>query len=130
MARNIHFDFDILMTRGDSRSIPIEFFDGDGNVEDISTWNFFYTAKVSLEDDDADAVIMLDPADLVPVVGSDGPTLSQIFIVLTHDITKDVPARDYFHDIKVINGAGTATYAMGVLTIEDGVTDRSAALAP
>jgi len=119
MAQNVYFPLDVKVTRGDSRSIPLEFYDAAGDPEDVSTWDFFYTAKGSLEDPDADAIVALDPSDLVPF--GTGP--HQVTINLT-EVHTDVNAKTYKHDVKAVTPIGTLTLAMGDLIIEDRVTIR------
>lgn len=128
MAKNLHFNFDLVVTRGDTRTIPLRFYKANGDPEDISTWLFFYTAKESLEDTDENAAITIDPDALVPVTNPDDtPDVNTVYIVLTSGLT-DIAAQSYYQDIQIVNGSDVNTYAMGTLIIEDGVTKRKVAL--
>lgn len=122
MAENTPFTLNVKMTRGDARTIPLEFYeDDDTTPEDILLWEFFYTAKKFMRDSDANAAITLDPLDIVPY------DTNKIDIGITETLS-DIPPGDYHQDIQAKNASGTFTVAIGILTIEDDVTKRSAAL--
>lgn len=122
MAENTPFEFNVTMTRGDARTIPLEFYeDDDTTPEDITLWEFFYTAKKSLRDSDENAAITLDPLDLVPY------DTNKVDIPITEILSK-IPPGEYKQDIQVKNFSGTFTAGRGLLVIEDEVTERTAAL--
>lgn len=121
MAENIDFEFDIVVTRGDARELPLEFYDDDESDLDVTTWSFFYTAKESNSDTDADAVVTKDPLDLVVY------DTNKVKLMLSETDT-DINPQDYIHDLQVINSAGTLTIGKGKLVIEEQTTVRVAAM--
>ncbi len=116
MAENTHFEFDIVITRGDSRTYPLEFYQNDGTTaEDVSLWEFFYTAKASLKDADGDAAITLDPDDFT--LKNPGAGDNEIDLIFTQTMT-DVAPKDYHHDFQIVNSFGVSTFFKGKITIE------------
>lgn len=121
MAENIHFDFDLVITKGDYREVPFEFYEEDDSGTVITTWSFFYTAKSSITDTDANAAITKDPLDLPPY------ETFKMKLILTEEDT-DIPAGEYIQEIQTINSLGVQTIAVGKLVIEEQVTIRDEAL--
>lgn len=85
---------------------------------------FFYTAKVSLDDDDAAAVIRVEPGSVI-FANSDkhGAENDQVRIPLSSVNTTLAPG-EYFHDIQEVDGGEVTTIATGSLVISKGSTDR------
>lgn len=122
MAENIAFDFDLVITKGDDRETPFEFYQEDGVTDlDVTTWSFFYTAKSTVTDTDADAAITKDPLDLAPY------DTNKMKLILSKTDTILTPG-EYIHEIQAINSLGVQTIAVGSLTIEAQVTIREVAL--
>lgn len=128
MAENTNFKWDVKVTRGDTRTIPIEFLNAIGEQEAVGASQFFYTAKKSIRDADEDAAIAIDPVDIVAVANLVSPfALNHIDIELTEAHT-DLEPGDYYQDIQRRDMTGNLHFAIGVLTIEKRVTVRTAAL--
>ena len=125
MAENAHFKLDIKVTRGDTRTVPIEFLDSDGGQEDVSLDEFFYTAKKSIKDSDEDAAILIEPSQIVAVVN---PVVKNKINIILTELNTNLEPGDYHHDIQRKNDDGILTIGRGFLTIEDRVTIRTAAL--
>lgn len=125
MAENVHFKLDVKVTQGDTRSIPLEFFDANGDQLDVDGVSFFYTAKKSIKDTDANAAIVIEPALIVPTAN---PTVKNKITITLTAVNTNLPPGDYHHDIQQVDGNGTLTVAKGTLTIEEQVTQRTAPL--
>ena len=122
MAENIAFDFDLVITKGDDRETPFEFYQEDGTTDlDVTAWSFFYTAKETITDTDANAAITKDPLDIAPY------DTNKIKLILSKTDTI-LDAGEYVHEIQAINSLGVQTIAVGKLVIEDQVTIREVAL--
>ena len=120
---NISFQFNLTITQGDDRPLRMVFDDDDGNAVDISTWDFFYTAKSAYADEDTSAIISLDPTDFTKSDSGSGTT-DQI------DATISVPAGTaagtYYQDIQVKKADGSiTTFGRGKLVVEEQVTVRT-----
>lgn len=128
------FQFDLTIVAGDDYPVELIFYDkaDDGTLtpEDISDRDWFYTAKVSASDADADAIIKVDPASMV--VDSDGDATNNPTDV-TNRLKFDLPAastnvtaRAYHQDLQTVYTVGgrVFTRGLGTLTVLDDVTDR------
>ena len=120
-----YFDLNRSVAQGDRLNIPVRFYNSSGAI-DISSDEFFYTAKKNADDVDNLAVIALDPADIVPFDSGSG-TVDKIIVCLTSAITGAIGLGEYYNDIQWIrDSVGEPwTIGKGILTIEWQVTERT-----
>ena len=122
MAKNIHFPFDTIITEGDDRTTTMVFADSGGTPTDITAWSFFYTAKVSTDDLDANAVLSLDPGDFTKSDSGGGTTDT---ITFTLDLAaSSVSPGTYEQDLQIVVAGSPTTIGRGQLVVEAQVTDR------
>jgi len=131
------FQFDLEVVIGDDQPVELIFYDEDADgvktPEDLDDRNWFYTAKSSHTDADADAVIALNPADIL--VDADGnatlnPTnvKNRLTFILPHADTALLTARNYGQDLQSVEKVGGLVFTKGVgtLTAVKDYTDRTA----
>ena len=117
------FEYDLGLAAGDTHIIVMNFHTSGTPINKASS-QFFYTAKVSLSDSDAAAVIRVEPGDVViQDSGKDGGVNDQVRITLLAAATA-LPPGEYFQDIQEVDGAEVTTIAEGVLTIKGSATTR------
>lgn len=122
---NVAFAFNLTITAGDDRQIQFVFSDGTGDPVDVSGWEFFYTAKSTVADDDVDASVALDPADFT-IDDSGGGTDDRATATIPAASTGAMSAGTYQHDLQVKKPDGSiTTIGRGQLVIEDQVTQRT-----
>jgi hypothetical protein len=125
MSENIHFPFNEIITEGDDRTITMTFTQADGvTPQDITTWNFFYTAKSSTDDVDGSAVLSLDAVDFTKS-DSGGGTTDTITFTLELASGPVLPGT-YEQDLQIVVGGAPATIGRGQLVVEAQVTIREA----
>lgn len=126
------FQFDMVLTQGDDHSWSLRFKDPDsGDPIDISSDEFFYTAKPDSAMDDADdtnAVLTIDPGD-VALTASDeggGVVVDTATFTLAAAATAAVDPGKYQQDIqRKVGGSAVKTIARGTLVVKDQVTIRT-----
>lgn len=125
MAKNVHFPFDLIITEGDDRTVTMTFTDASGDPQDISGWDFFYTAKSAVSDDDASAVVSLDPVDFTKSDSGTGTTDTVEFKIQL--APNSVSPGTYEQDIQTKDASGNiTTIGRGQLVVEAQVTQREA----
>ena len=91
--------------------VPIKFIDTAGDPYDISALDFYYTVKSSFNVSDTDGVINKLPVDAIKS-DSGGGTVDTVAFPLTAT-EMEIPARNYVHAIKMVNGAEERTWVSG-----------------
>lgn len=121
---NVSFKFNLTITAGDDRQLQFVFSDANGDPVDISTWDFFYTAKTDVSQDDDDAVIALDPADWT--ISDSGSGTDDTATATIPATATAIAAGTYVHDLQIKKADGTiTTIGHGQLVIENQVTQRT-----
>ncbi len=121
----LHFDFNRVAVQGDDHEIQMTFADEAGTPVDITSWDFYYTAKSDLAIADADAEIYLDPTDFTKS-DSGGGTTDTINFILPAATTAAMAAGNYHQDIQRILAGSPITLGLGKLVLLGEVTKRTA----
>jgi hypothetical protein len=116
---------DLTMTKGDTLTKTITFYNSNDAVIDISGWRMFFTVKKAeylTSDDDSEAEISIN--ELI------GDGTSGIWtLTITHAMTtttKDVLPGTYKYDLQIVNGTTVTTVMMGDFEITQDVTKEIA----
>lgn len=106
---------DIELYQGDYQTIDIEINDENGDDLDLTGKAIRLTVKKDHEDDDIDALIELttDNGGIALVAATLGTC--QAYVLATH--TRDLTAKNYVYDIKVIDGENPFTVASGIFKV-------------
>ena len=123
---------DLTMTKGDTLTKTITFYNSDDTVIDISDWIMKFTVKKAeylTSDDDSEAEISISET-----IGASPAGISGIWtLTITHDMTtldstttKDVLPGNYKYDLQIVNGATVTTVMMGNFEITQDVTKEIA----
>jgi len=119
---------DLTMTKGDTLTKTITFYNSDDTVIDISDWIMKFTVKKAeylTSDDDSEAEISISET-----IGPTPAGISGIWtLTITHDMTtldstttNDVLPGNYKYDLQIVNGATVTTVMMGNFEITQDVT--------
>ena len=108
MAQNIH--------------VTMTFTDAAGDPEDITAWDFFYTAKEDVSQSDGIAKLSLDPVDFTKSDSGLGTT-DTITFTLELAVLPVVPGT-YEQDLQTVISGAVSTIGRGQLVVEAQVTDR------
>ncbi len=129
------FLFDEEAVIGDDHPIELVFYDKVGDTltaEDISDRNWFYTAKNSHKDADADALIALNPADMTIDADPDltlnpSAVTNRLTFWLPKASTSVMDAKAYAQDLQSVEIASSRVFTkgLGTLTMVGDVTDRT-----
>lgn len=123
-----YFILDKPVVQGDTGTITLVFEDDavPPQAVDITLWDFYYTAKINVNDDDSDAMIKLEPGDVVKTdSGAGGGNPDTATFTLPAADTAAMTSGTYYQDIQVIKDSGRVyTIVKGSLVIEDQVTQR------
>lgn len=111
--------------RGDHWLIQFLMTDGANVPKDASGYEFWYTAKLVVDNDvtDAAALIVLDPADFT--IDDGNSTNDRITALVTEAMTGAMEPATYVHDLQVRVGGRISTYCEGDLVITGDVTRRT-----
>lgn len=131
---NTRIVFDEEAVIGDDHPVVLTFYDedDDGNLtaEDISDRSWFYTAKNSTSDSDADALIQLD--NITPDADPDltlnpGAVTNRLSFFLPKTDTINATAKNYVQDLQSVETVSgrVFTKGKGTLTMVDQVTIRT-----
>ena len=107
----------LTLVRGDSKSYPLLFHDGDDVALDITGWLVRFTLKT-------DKTLSDSEASLIKIVSShSSPTTGVTAIDLTPADTIDLAARQYVFDIQVTTNLGKVyTVLVGRFVLEEGTS--------
>lgn len=119
----LDFPLNLIITQGDDRVFTF-IFDVDGVPVDISTWEFWYTAKGSLDDADVDAVVALDPTDMT-LSDSGLGTVDMLTMLITRTVSQAIEPGEYHNDLQVRRAGLIKTIGKGKLVVEPQVTIRT-----
>lgn len=132
------FQFDVEAVIGDDHPFELTFYikdpvTGVKTPEPVDDRNWFYTVKNSVNDADADAVVVLNPADFS--TSPDGNTElnpGDVNNVLTFWLPSEtsslMKAKTYVHDLQSVDmiDGRVFTRGLGTLTMVKDVTERTA----
>lgn len=124
MLPSTYFQMDFAIVQGDDKLVPFIFAEEDGTPVDISGWDFFYTAKSSVSDDDTDALISVEPTDMIKSDSGTGVT-DTVTVPISRVDTAAMTPGQYVHDLQVSKDGRIYTYGKGTLVIEEQVTQRT-----
>lgn len=124
MATNAgYIPLNTTVVQGDDLPYTIRFKE-NGVPVDVSTWQFFHTVKADVADADADALSVLNPADMVfsDYLG----TNDQLTFMVPRAATAPMDVGTHVQDLQVIKSGILTTYGKGQFVVEDQVTIRTA----
>lgn len=128
------FQFDEEAAIGDDHPVVLTFYDEDPagvlTAEDISDRDWFYTAKNSKNDADADALISLSflTADADPDLGlNPGAVVNRLSFFLPNVDTTLMIEKNYHQDLQSVETATSRVFTkgLGTLSMVKDVTDRT-----
>lgn len=104
--------------RGDTQSFLIEVRDENGNLKNIANWTLSFTAKVSENDSDNNAVIKKD-------ITIPSGTTGYAELILSPSDTANLSAGVYVYDIQLKDTSNNVyTIAIGDLVVYADITRR------
>ena len=115
MGRPARYNVDLV--RGDTKTFVLNFTSDGTTPIDITGWTIYYTVKMCLGDDDADALIRKI------ITTHTDPTNGKTEIILNNSDTQNLPTETLWHDIQVKDTDDKInTIAAGQLNIITDVT--------